>query len=142
MALNALEKARIRYHLGYPNVQAGPGMIAGMPITLQPMFLLERAMDLVIPEIIPQIRSIIQIMDDLEQQLVDTQGILVADQLEELILAGAGDGRSRLATDRQDNEYYRWGKRLADIFSVAPYPFSQRYDGQPGSRSGTVRVRN
>lgn len=99
----------------------------GLPKPLQTAFLLEIAMNQLLPVAVPRVRSILQILDNLEGKLVEDQDFLIADVLEDLKLAGSADGRDRLVTDRHDNEYVRWAKRLADVFGVPLYPFSERF---------------
>jgi hypothetical protein len=122
------EKARVRHHTGYPEVQPAASIQFGLPRPLQAAFLLESAMGLVLPSAVPRIRDILQILDDLEQKMVDAQCYLVADQLDTITLAGAQDQRSRLVTDRLESEYVRWAERLVDIFGVPLYPFSSRFN--------------
>lgn len=135
------EKARVRHHTGYPEVQAAASIQYGLPKPAQMAFMIELAMENLMPIAVPRVRSILQILDDLEQQLVDAQAYLVADQLEELKLAGSGDGQNRLITDRLENEYRRWAGRLADVFGVPLYPFSARFANGAGSRVKNVPIR-
>lgn len=138
--LTIQEKERVRYHCGYPNVQAAASVQFGLPKVTQMAFLIELAMSNVLPETVPRVREIIQVLDSLEQQMVDAQPYLTADQLEELVIAGAKDARGRLVTDRLESEYVRWASRLADIFSVPLYPFSRRFaSGATGKTSIPVR---
>ncbi len=121
------EKARCRHHTGYPEVQAAASAQFGLPTMRQTAFMLEIAMEQVLPSAVPRVREILQICDDLEQKMLDATDFLVADVLEELKLAGSQDPQGRLATDRLEGEYVRWAKRLADVFAVPLYPFSERF---------------
>lgn len=136
------EKARIRHHTGYPEVQVAASIQFGIPRPAQMAFMLEPAMENLMPVAAPRVRSILTILDNLEQQMVDAQPYLVADQLEELHLAGSGDSKGRLITDRLEAEYRRWAGRLVDIFGVPLYPFSERFStGARSGRAGNIPVR-
>jgi len=138
------EKARVRHHMGYPEVQPAASLVYGVPKPAQTAFLLESAMGLLIDTAVPRVRSILQICDDLEQQMVDAQCYLVADSLGEIHLAGAGgDSKNRLVTERLEGEYVRWAMRLADVFGCPLYPFSERFRRGTGTpRYGNLGVRN
>lgn len=132
-------KARCRHHTGYPEVSAAPSLQFGLPKPMQLAFMLETAMNNVLNSAIPRVRDILQILDDLEQQMIDAQPQLAADTLGGLGLAGSRDPRGRLVTDRLENEYVRWAGRLADIFGVPLYPFSERF--MKSRRGTTIPVR-
>ena len=121
------EKARIRHHTGYPEVQPAASIQFGIPKPIPLAFLIEQAMENVLDTAIPRVRKILDVLDSLENQMIDAQCQLVADVLGDITLAGAGDAKSRLITDRLESEYVRWAKRLVDIFGVPLYPFSARF---------------
>ena len=145
MPMNVLteeEKARVRHHTGYPEVQPAASIQFGVPRPVQTAFLLESAMGLLLITAVPRVREILQILDDLEQKIIDAQCYLVADKLGEISLAGAGgDSQNRLATDRLEGEYVRWAQRLVDIFGVPLYPGSARFSNG-GRKFGNIRVGN
>lgn len=141
MPLTEQEKARVRHHTGYPEVQVAASIQFGLPKPAQLAFMLEPAMLYVLETAIPRVREILQILDDIEQKIIDAQCYLVADKLDEISLAGSMDARSRLVTDRLEGEYYRWACRLVDIFGVPLYPFSERFQNK-GRRTGVVPIRH
>lgn len=136
------EKARVRHHTGYPEVQVAASIQYGLPRPAQMAFMIESAMEYLMPEAVPRVRDILQVLDDIEQKLIDSMCYLVADQLEELKLAGSNDKKARLITERYENEYRRWAGRLADIFGVPLYPFSERFKKGTDGRAGNIPVRN
>lgn len=121
------EKARVRHHTGYPEVQPAASIQFGIPKPIPLAFLIEQAMENILETAIPRVRDILNVLDSLEQQLIDAQCQLVADKVGEINLAGTLDKRGRLVTDRLETEYVRWAKRLVDIFGVPLYPFSARF---------------
>ena len=145
MSTNALteqDKSRTRYHLGYPQVEAAASLQFGLPAPGQLLFILEAAMENIMPDAVPRLLSILTVMDNLEQQIVDAQCQLSADVLGELTLAGASDPKARLVTDRLEAEYVRFGHRAANILGAPPYPFSERYGRPQGQRKyGAVAIR-
>ena len=142
IVLTTEEKARVRHHTGYPEVGPAASIQYGLPRPAQLAFMIELAMETVLPTAIPRVRDILQICDDLEQQMIDAQAYLVADKLEELSLAGSSDPKGRLVTDRLESEYRRWAGRLADIFGCPLYPFSERFKPGAGRGGGSIPVRN
>lgn len=134
MPLDAAEKERIRYHLGYPEVQPAASLQFGIPRPIQTAFLVESAMGLLIEEAVDRARRIIKIMDDLELKLIDAQDRLAAIQLSDLHLR-------ENEPDQLEHEYVRWGYRLADLVGVPIYAYSMRYKNFAGSQAGSIPVR-
>lgn len=120
MPFTPAEKSRIRYALGYPQVQAMASLQFGIPKPLEVAFLLETAMDNIIEEACNKARDILDAMDEIECNLLEAQRSLVAKKLKDLELRD----NSPQAIEK---EYVRWGFRLADILGVTVYAFSARY---------------
>lgn len=140
--LTSEERERVRHHMGYMSVQPAASIQFGLPRPSQTAFMIESAMENLMPEAAPRVRDILRVLDDIEQKLLDAQCYLVADELDEIKLAGSRDPRGRLVTDRLEDEYVRWAKRLADIFGCPLYPFSQRFQRMSAGKTGSVRIRN
>jgi len=134
VALNDSEKERVRYHLGYIEVQPAASIQLGIPRPIQTVFLVEQAMNNVIGAAEDRVRRILGVMDGIEDQLVDAQPRLAAEKLDELTIR-------KDETDALDREYVRWGSRLADILGVPIYPYSARYRNVMGSGAGSIPVR-
>lgn len=134
MPLDAAEKERVRYHLGYPEQTSLASIQLGIPRPLQTAFLVEQAMTMLIEEALPRVRSILKIMDDIETKLVDAQDRLAAIQLSDLKLRE--DEPSQL-----EKEYVRWGMRLCDVVGAPIYAYSTRYRLAIGSGAGSIPVR-
>lgn len=120
MALTDEEKARARYHLGYPSISTAASIQFGLPALTQTNFLVENALPKLLESILPRVRGILTTMDGIEDKLVAAQDRLAATQLEDLHLRED-------ETDMLDGEYRRWGYRLAEIIGCPVYPYSQRY---------------
>jgi hypothetical protein len=74
MALTDEERQRVRYHLGYPSVQPAASISFGLPRPQQTLFLVESAMNLLMPVAENEVRRIIGVMDGVECRLIDAQG--------------------------------------------------------------------
>ena len=137
-ALSDRDKERCRYHLGYINTSFTASITLGIPRPLQTLFLVEDSMGLLAsPEAVNRVVCILDTMDAIEGQLRSAVTTLAASRLGELELHPLKD-RGKLFTDSLDDEYRRWGARLADVLGVPFYPFSRRYmQSGPGSN---VRV--
>jgi hypothetical protein len=136
MALSQPEIERCRYHLGYPEVQPAASIQFGIPRPIQTAFLFESAVTLLVPYAEDRVRRYINIMDGIETKLIAGQDRLAADKLDDLTLRSD-------ELERLEDEYRRWGYRLADILGVPVYAYSMRYRtvGGPG-RAGSIPTRN
>jgi hypothetical protein len=127
MALTDQEKERVRYHLGYPEVQPAASITLGIPRPIQTAFLVESAMNLLLPVAEDRVRSILSVLDGVECRLIESQDRLAAKQIDSLTLRD--DEPSQL-----EGEYRRWGYRLADTLGVPVYAYSTKYRRE-GSKS-------
>jgi len=129
------DKERIRYHLGYLEVSVAASISFGIPRPLQTVFLVEQAMNNVIPAAIPRVMRYLKVLDDIEDKMVDAQDRLAATQLEDLHLRED-------ETDKLEREYVRWASRLSDILGAPIYAYSQRFrEFLMGTNAGSIPVR-
>ncbi len=123
MAFTDAEKARIRYHLGYPGVQFAASLQFGIPKPIQTAFLVEQAMNNVISAHEQDIRGhILPTLEHIE--------CLLAESATHLVATGLGD--LKLNPDEPqllEREYVRWANRLADTLGVPLYAYSKRFSG-------------
>ncbi len=132
------EKMRVRYFLGYPLTETVYSLQSGSPVPLQTYFLLESAMNHVMPGAIPRIRQIIAVLENVETQMIEAQTNLAAEQVGELRLRSADNGKTH--TDLLEREYRRWALRLSECFGTPVYWNATRFSG--GSASLNVKVTN
>lgn len=138
-ALTDEEKERVRYHLGYLNVQMAGSIQYGLPRPIQTLFILELAMDNLIDNggqvtsfAVNRVRRILTVLDNIEAKLVDAQDRLAAEKLGEL--------KIRLGEpDLLEGEYNRWARRLANQLGVPLYGYADRFKN---SRAGSIPVRH
>lgn len=132
-ALTDEEKERIRYHLGYMESSFAASLQLGIPRPVQTIFLVEQAMVLLTNEYaIDRVRRVLWTLDQIESKLQSALCSMIAEQLGDLKLRAD-------YPDKLEAEYVRWAKRLADIFGVPLYPYSDRF--KPKVKAGNLSVR-
>src|SRR5574338_1402458 len=124
MPLTDSDKERIRYHLGYPNVQ-GTILSFGIPVSKQTLFLLESSMERIIEDAIPRVLQYLTNMDNIEKCMAEICCDATVESVGNIKLRPSRKGESK--QDVLMRAYRFWGGRLADIFSVPFYPYSERY---------------
>jgi hypothetical protein len=133
VALTVEEKQRTRYHTGYPSVQSAAALSYGMVKPLQTLFLLESAMNLILPAAEDKLRSILGILDGIECRLVDAQDRMAAKSVDNLTMRPD-------ETAALEEEYRRWANRLADVLGVPLYGYSLRFHRQGAAFAGSIPV--
>jgi len=133
VAFTDQEKQRIRYFLGYPSVQSAAALSFGMVKPLQTLFLVESAMNLILPVAEDKVRSILNILDGVECRLVDAQERLAARSIDNLTMRAD-------ETNALEEEYRRWANRLADVLGVPLYAYSLRFKRQGQAFAGSIPV--
>ncbi len=134
MALTPEERQQVRYHLGFNSSQPAAAITFGIARPIQTLFLVETAMNYLLPIGENKVRQILGIMDGIECRLVDAQDRLAAKSLDNLTMRAD-------ETDALEAEYYRWGGRLADTLGVPFYAYSNRYKRHGKSYAGSIPVR-
>ena len=125
MALTLSEKARVRYHFGYPNTSMGASLSAGIPLDTQFAFLLDRAMNLILPEAEETVRMLIGRLDQTDEAIFQCQIRMQASKVDGIELRAD-------EMDALENAYYGQATRLADMLHAPLYPFSARFQGRGG----------
>lgn len=129
------EKERIRYHLGYLNVQPAASINFGIPVPIQTMFLVEMAMDNILQVAEDRVRKILTILDGVECKLVAAQDYLVVSKVDEIELRANHP-------DLLEQEYCRWAARLSDELGAPLYPGATKFRSLFGVGIGSVPVRH
>lgn len=127
MALSQLEKSRVRAHLGYPQTSVGAAIALGLPTTNQFGFMLEQAMNLILPASEQHVRRMIVELDCIEDQLSDARTKLAVAAVDGIRFRGPEQIASL------EDQYSGWARKLADAFGVPINVFSknhQRLDGR------------
>ncbi len=126
------EKARIRYHLGYVNVTSQATFALGLPAGVEPIYLIEAAMDRVLPEAVVIVRDLMSKCDLAEAQMVENQELLAVTQVDEI-------GIRQDEFQRLQDRYLYWRSAMANNLGVQPNPWDRRFVGGHG-RSINVSV--
>jgi hypothetical protein len=136
LAFDAAERERIRYHMGYLNVQPAASITYGLPAPIQTLFVVELSMDKILPEAEDRVRKLLTILDGIECKEVDGQDYLVAAQLEQLTIREDH-------IDKLEWEYCRWAARLADTLGAPLYPGAAKFRKLFAAvGAGSIPVRN
>ena len=129
MSLAPDEKVRIRHHLGYLQVVQAQSYAFGNWAQLPTQFAVEGAMDKIDPQAEPQLRRLVKIMDAIEEQMVCDMELLATVAIDEIQV-------------RQDEfaqllkQYQFWQGALANLLSVVPNPYDQRFASLTGGTRG------
>src|SRR5258708_35315479 len=86
ISLTESERARVRHHLGYLNIEPAAAITLGFPSAQQAMFLVESAMNRIIAAAVGIIQTNLSTLDSIEQQMRDANRRLLAQQIDELKL--------------------------------------------------------
>lgn len=134
MPLTKEERARVRDHLGYPNHSAASTFQFGVPAAVQTLFMIEPAMDRLLPEAEGIFRTWLAEADELVAQFRSTKE---NDEVTEV-------GEIKLNPDFQR----RWGSRydyctgrIANMLNVPCNPFDQTRQSGVFGGSMNLRVR-
>lgn len=131
MAFSLTEKEQIRYHMGYLNVAAAASLQFGLPAPVQMLFIVESAMDKILPEAENRVRTIISDMETIECQMREGREFLVANRL--------GDMELRKEHINQlEEEYFRWANRLAGQMGVPLYLYAEKFKAPRSGRGGMI----
>jgi hypothetical protein len=116
------EKVRCRHHLGFLNVQEAYTFVLGTPAGVETQFIVEGALNRMLPAAMPLFRELLAKCDSTEAQRFDDQESLVASKVGSIDLRGR-EGQVALAL-----QYDYWRQALANLLGVYVNPFDKRSD--------------
>lgn len=120
MAFTDEEKVAIRRHLGYGNVGSAETFVLGIPAAIETAFVIEGAMNKVLPAAESEVRRHIAILNKIEGQLIDDLELLAVDRVDEIVIRGTEMRELR-------KEYQFWRDALANMLSIYPNAWDQRF---------------
>lgn len=132
-AFSPAERARIRYHLGYPSLQAFSSIQLGMIAVSQPLFLVEKSMDNLLDEAVPIVREHVARLDKINAQLDDARGRMRASAVGEITLQTEETAMLR-------REYKYWAVSLADVLGCPINAYSEKFNAGVGGGPISVPV--
>ncbi len=120
-----VEKTRIRHHLGYLNVSAVATFALGTPAAVETQFLIESAMNKVLPEAQVLARELVAKCDAVESQISENQELLAVTQVDEI-------GVRQDEFEQLKKRYDYWRNGLANCLGIYPNPFDKRFGAGGG----------
>jgi hypothetical protein len=120
MAFTLEEKVKIRHHLGYLGVAAAQTFALGAPAAVETQFIVEGAMNRVMPEAEPEVRRQLEILNSIEDQMNADRELLVVDRVDEIQI------RPR-EMDELRREYLYWRNAMANLLGIYPNPWDRRF---------------
>lgn len=133
MALDANERERCRYHLGYLNLSQQTAISLGFPSASQLGFILESSMNELLVEAEPGVRRAIQELDCIEDQLSKFRTTLQLKSSGGGVQFSGDDGMLAL-----EQQYKWWRNKLSDTLGSPPNPFSLTNQQLDGSYGGVI----
>lgn len=130
--LTKSERARTRRHAGYLNVAEVSSFALGLPASLQTQFIIEGAMDKLLPEGLPIFREQLATLDAIYAQMIGDLELLAVTEV----------GSIKLRMDEQPalkREYLFHRADLCNTLGVIPNPFDARFN-EVGGPSVNARV--
>ncbi len=120
------EKVKIRSHMGFLNTSVGAALALGVPSASPILFILESAMNSILPQAEALTRRCIVELDCIEDQLSQARTRFSTSKVDAITF----DAHEEY---RLEDQYSRWQRKLADIFGTPLNPFSrhnQRLNGE------------
>ena len=121
MALTLDERARVRYHLGYLNVDTPAALALGVVSASHSGFLVESTMNTLKLEAEPLVRRFVLELDCIDVQLSKARTRLSVSEVANVKLRGPEE------LEALEDQYSYWAKSLADTLGVPINPFSLKH---------------
>lgn len=119
MALTDAERVKVRHHMGYLNVGEAFTFVLGAPAAVETTFIVEGAMNRVLEVALPELRRILSVLDQLEEQMIMDHELLAVRTLGEITV---NEREQTQLTERYDY----WVASLANILGCERNPFDKR----------------
>ena len=132
-AFSKEERARVKWHLGYPSLQAFNTLALGFIAVSQPLFLVERSMDNLLDEAVPIVREHVAQLDSINAQIEDARKRMKATELGDIKL----QAEETLMLRR---EYAYWAKSMADVLGCPINAYSEKFSTGMGLGAISIPV--
>lgn len=120
--LSEEEKASVRYHLGYPMLDAVSTFAIGIPAAFETAFILEGALNRVRGHTLTRVQKLLCRLESAEDQMDGDSELLAISGIDEISIDPEMMGKL-------DGRYQLWQKALGNVLSVPVNPFDQRRKG-------------
>lgn len=120
------EKDRARHHMGYLAVEAAQTFVLGIPAAVQTQFMIEGALNRILPQAAERFRTLLCRLDSVEAEVFCGMDLASVDKIDTI----------DIRTDRLEAlaKYYKIAQQgLANLLGVPPNPFDMREWLQGGS---------
>jgi hypothetical protein len=117
--LSEQQKVRARHHLGYGGVQQAQTFVLGVPAGVQTAFMIEGALNRLMPQSEATFEALLQRLDGIEAQVLGDQPNLAAKKV----------GTIEVNTDEFKQlivQYQHHQGALSNMLQIPPNPFDQR----------------
>lgn len=117
--LTEQDKVRARHHLGYLNVEAAQTFTLGIPAAVQTQFMIEGALNRVLPQAIPKLLDLLEKLDCVECELFGGIDLASVNKISEVEV----NPKRR----RELAGYYKVAQQsLANLLGIVANPFDMR----------------
>jgi hypothetical protein len=128
------EKAKLRHHMGYLNVQEAATFVLGIPAGVQTQFMIELSWDKILPEAENLVKIMLCRLDDVEKEVYG--GIDLAS------VTATGSIQVNPNRLRELGKYYVLAQQgIANLLGVMPNPYDMRDWVQNAGGGMSVPVR-
>lgn len=116
------EKVRVRFHTGYLNVSDAESFALGLPAGVQTQFLIEGAMDKLMPAGLPLFRETLAILDGIMKQMVCDLELLAVESIATI--------KVRMTEQKELKQEYVFHRAgLCNMLGILPNPYDMRFGG-------------
>jgi len=113
------DKVRARHHLGYLNVEAAQTFVLGIPAPVQTQFMIEGAMNRILPQALPKFLELLERLYCIECELFGGIDLASITSISDIVVRP--ERRKELAG------YYQVARQgLANLLGTIPNPNDQR----------------
>ena len=120
LVLTEDQKARVRHHLGYVEVEYIQTFYLGVPAALPTQFAIEGALEKLLPSAAPKFNQLLCSLDKIEADVFKKVGDITD-------VESMGEIKINRAWLKEKWSVYLWAqKALANMLGIAPNPYDQR----------------
>lgn len=135
------EKVKVRHHTGFLNVQEAYTFVLGVPAGVETQFIIEGAMQRVLPAAVPFLQQLIARLDELEELLMCNVDLYEVTALGSMSINSVGKDNAQALNRRN---YDMQVASLCNVLGIERNPFDKRMTtvlGSTGTRPLNMRVR-
>jgi len=113
------DKVRARHHLGYLNVEQAQTFVLGIPSGVQTQFMIEGALNRLLPQALPKFLEMLERLDCVECELFGGIDLASITSISDIVI--------RPERRKELSGYYQVARQgLANLLGIIPNPYDQR----------------